>query len=307
MRSLVIFVFAAVFVRIQGNPVPGEEFFSDDGSGTPPPPPPPTTTAAPSPPPPSTSGPGPTPSLCGDRPSSGARIVGGKETVKNSIPWQAMLRASSQFCGGSLVHKQWVLTAAHCIEGETTSSFKIWLGAHRKEVKEDTTQEFKVAKIVKHPQYNPSSSENDIAMIKLEREAVLGPGVGLVCLGDDKFHLPLDDLNNQCLISGWGTLKSGGNQPDTLQEVMVPLVSHSVCKNAYNYLHDSMLCAGLKEGGKDSCQGDSGGPLVCQYNGKHYLEGATSFGRGCADPNAYGVYAKVRHLRSFVDSSIQAN
>lgn len=179
------------------------------------------------------------------------------------------------------------------------------LGAHRKETKEDTTQEFNVIQIVSHPQYSSSSNENDIALIKLDREAVLGRGVGLVCLGDDNFHLPLDDLTNQCLISGWGTLESGGEQPDTLQEVLVPLVSKRVCQEAYNDLHDSMLCAGFKEGGKDSCQGDSGGPLVCQYNGKHYVEGATSWGSGCAGPNAYGVYAKVRHLRSFIDSTIQ--
>ena len=88
-------------------------------------------------------------------------------------------------------------------------------------------------------------------------------------------------------------------------EVMVPLVSKSVCQGAYGNLHDSMLCAGFKQGGKDSCQGDSGGPLVCQYNNKWFVEGATSFGKGCAGPNAYGVYAKVRHLRQFIDSTIQ--
>ena len=182
----------------------------------------------------------------------------------------------------------------------------IRLGAHQKEVKEDTTQEFQVVKIVRHPQYNANGqTENDMALIKLDKEAVLGPSVGLVCLGDDSNHLPLNDVTNQCLISGWGTLKSGGDQPDKLHEVMVPLVSHSVCKNAYNNLHDSMLCAGFKAGGKDSCQGDSGGPLVCQYNNKWFVEGATSFGKGCADPEAYGVYAKVRHLRSFIDKTIK--
>ena len=148
----------------------------------------------------------------------------------------------------------------------TTNFFVSRLGAHRKEVKEDATQEFEVIKIVRHPDYNAKgNTENDMALIKLNREAVLGPGVGLVCLGDNSNHLPLDDLNNQCLISGWGTLESGGNQPDVLHEVMVPLVSKSVCQGAYGNLHDSMLCAGFKQGGKDSCQGDSGGPLVCQF------------------------------------------
>ena len=63
---------------------------------------------------------------CGSRPSI-TRIVGGTVAPVNSWPWQAMLRDSSgsQFCGGSLIHPQWVLTATHCICGKSTSSVKV--------------------------------------------------------------------------------------------------------------------------------------------------------------------------------------
>lgn len=82
----------------------------------------------------------------------------------------------------------------------------------------------------------------------------------------------------------------------------------SRCLKGYpNMIHDSMLCAGLDKGGVDACQGDSGGPLVCQYNGRWFLEGATSWGHGCAGPMKYGVYAKVRYVKSWIDQIMKSN
>lgn len=82
----------------------------------------------------------------------------------------------------------------------------------------------------------------------------------------------------------------------------------SRCLKGYpNMIHDSMLCAGLDKGGVDACQGDSGGPLVCQYNGRWFLEGATSWDHGCAGPMKYGVYAKVRYVKSWIDQIMKSN
>lgn len=101
----------------------------------------------------------------------------------------------------------------------------------------------------------------------------------------------------KCWTTGWGRLSEGGLKPTYLQQVAVPLVSQKQCAKIYHSSIDSsMLCAGVVEGGKDACQGDSGGPLVCEFNGRWYLEGATSFGVGCALPDFVGVYAKVRHF-----------
>jgi len=103
------------------------------------------------------------------------------------------------------------------------------------------------------------------------------------------------------LIAGWGTLSSGGSSPRVLMQASVPLVSKQRCLRGYpRQIHDSMLCAGYDQGGVDSCQGDSGGPLVCEFGGKWYLEGATSWGHGCAARGKYGVYANIRYLRSWV-------
>ena len=75
-------------------------------------------------------------------------------------------------------------------------------------------------------------------------------------------------------MSGWGTTSAGGSLASTLQkvadisrcdgQVTVPVVSDADCRSAYGQsdIADSMICAGLDQGGKDSCQGDSGGTFL---------------------------------------------
>ena len=110
------------------------------------------------------------------------------------------------------------------------------------------------------------------------------------------------------LLSGFGRLSSGGPSPSVLMQVSVPIVPQDKCKKTYgSSIHDSMVCAGLDKGGKDSCQGDSGGPMVCEYNRKFFLEGVVSWGRGCAAPKNYGVYARVRVLSKWVRDTMKRN
>ena len=124
--------------------------------------------------------------------------------------------------------------------------------------------------------------------------------------------LPSTDavVGDSCVITGWGTLASGGNQPDKLQVATVPVVRQSTCEKAYKKygIHESMICAGLPEGGVDSCQGDSGGPMVCEdASGLYSLHGVTSWGIGCADKGKYGVYARVKYLLTWINKQISSN
>ncbi|KAL9972367.1 hypothetical protein ACROYT_G018652 [Oculina patagonica] len=260
---------------------------------------------------PPTNPPKPTsPGNCGSKPN--VRIVGGTAASQNSWPWQAMLRTTSgfPFCGGSLIAPQWVLSAAHCVKGKSPSSLIIRMGAHRRVHNVGTEQDFKVVKIISHSSYHkPLRYSYDIALIKLEKPALLNKAVGLVCVPDGNSPaMPIDSSSKKCWITGWGRLASGGATPDILQQASVPLVSKARCLKGYpGQIHDSMLCAGLDQGGVDACQGDSGGPLVCEYNGKWFIEGATSWGHGCAGPMKYGVYAKVRYVKSWIDQTMKNN
>ena len=108
--------------------------------------------------------------------------------------------------------------------------------------------------------------------------------------------IPEVRAGKHCWITGFGRLSSGGSSPRVLMQASVPVVEQSSCRKAYgSSIHESMICAGLENGGIDSCQGDSGGPMVCEYKGKFYLHGATSWGHGCAAPGKYGVYARVKY------------
>ena len=181
------------------------------------------------------------------------------------------------------------------------------LGAHyRTNGSVGTEQDIGVAKIIIHENYGtPLRHSNDIALINLASPAHLGKGVGLVCLPNNSYSLPFDNVNKKCWITGWGHLRFLGSSPNPLMQASVPLVSKQRCANGYpGKIDDSMLCTGFDAGGVGPCHGDSGGPLVCEFNGKWYLEGATSWGYGCAGPEEFGVFAKVRYLESWLSTNM---
>lgn len=98
----------------------------------------------------------------------------------------------------------------------------------------------------------------------------------------------------------------GGNGPDALMQVMVPVMGSDTCRQFYGIDAESMLCAGYEQGQKDACQGDSGGPYFVEGRNGYTLQGVVSWGSGCARPRAPGVYAKVANLLDWVQQQIRA-
>lgn len=98
-----------------------------------------------------------------------------------------------------------------------------------------------------------------------------------------------------------GNTQNSNESSETLRAAIVPIVNQAYCNKQYDgAITPRMICAGIQEGGKDSCQGDSGGPLVDENNGNLRLVGVVSFGRGCAQPNYPGVYARVTSVRKWI-------
>ncbi|KAF1390059.1 hypothetical protein PFLUV_G00054170 [Perca fluviatilis] len=166
---------------------------------------------------------------------------------------------------------------------------------------EGTEQEILPQLLVPHPQYNRTTTNNDIMLIKLRAPVYLNSYVSIALLPRQGAYVAEGRV---CRVSGWGyTSPSGGQIPSTLRTITLPIVSTEKCNSSESFngnITENMLCAGFSTGGKDACQGDSGGPLVCE--GRVY--GLVSWGRGCADAQFPGVYTAVSKFRRWIDNTI---
>ncbi|XP_037820128.1 trypsin-1 [Lucilia sericata] len=228
------------------------------------------------------------------------RIVGGTQVRQNKYPWTAQLVKGRYyprlFCGGSLINDRYVLTAAHCVHNNRDQITIRLLQLDRSSSDPGITR--KVARVIIHPQYNPTTIVNDVALLRLESPIQFNDKIRPVCLPNRNHNFD----NKDAVVAGWGLIKEGGSTSNYLQEVTVPIITNQQCRNTKykNKIYDVMLCAGLvKQGGKDACQGDSGGPLIVN-EGRFKLAGVVSFGYGCAQPNAPGVYARVSKFLDWI-------
>jgi len=234
-------------------------------------------------------------------------IVNGQDASECEWKWQASLRQGTfSFCGGTLIHPWWVMTAAHCTAGESPSTFDVVLGDLDKNDVGSVEKRLHISAIHDHEDYNAGTTDYDYSLLLLETPAPMTDCIGVACLPEDS----IPD-NSTCFITGWGTTSSGGSASRILQEAAVQIVSAADCKQAYgaNSITDAMLCAnGADSDGQttDACQGDSGGPLVCQNaNGRWELHGATSWGRGCAQAAYPGIWSKIHHVMPWIRQTME--
>nr|QRN45225.1 collagenase-like 5 [Tineola bisselliella] len=235
------------------------------------------------------------------------RIIGGHITDISEIPYQAglviqILVIFTSICGGSVISNNLILTAAHCYDDGTLTaqSITVVLGSN---TLFSGGNRITNTDIVMHPDWTPSTVENDIAVIRIPAVTfsdVIQP-IGLPAAAD------ADNLfiNQFGIGSGWGLTSDGGSitQDQRLSSVFLRVKTNEQCRETFgDFVHDSNLCVCARNG-RNVCSGDSGGPLALTAGGRTFVIGVTSYGAAAGCESGYpSAFARVTSYLSWINS-----
>lgn len=181
----------------------------------------------------------------------GGRIVGGADAREGQFPYQVSLRnRGSHYCGGSIINKRWIVTAAHCIDGQSASSFQVVTGSTKLSSGGDF---YGVEQLLVNKAWNPWALMDDIALMKVDRDIVFSDKVQPIALSSKYVG------EARAVASGWGTTSYPGTAPETLQWLEVNTITNQECNNRHGSgsVSESGICTYTRSG-EGMCHGDSG-------------------------------------------------
>ncbi|XP_011170816.1 chymotrypsin-1-like [Solenopsis invicta] len=223
------------------------------------------------------------------------KIVGGNPADEGQYPYQASLRYNGRhFCGGSIINKCWILTAAHCLSSFNDTAVTVVLGTNTLDAGGD---EYPSIRRWVHPFYNPALIRHDIGLIKLKKEIVFGDKVKPIAMPSQNF----EKSDYPATLSGWGTTSYPGNAPNDLQHIQLTVINQKQCLSTSYRNTNNNICT-LNKKGEGACHGDSGGPLVAD----NVQIGVVSWGTPCAKGNP-DVFTRVYAYMNWINKYTQDN
>ncbi|XP_017109127.2 serine protease SP24D-like [Drosophila bipectinata] len=223
------------------------------------------------------------------------RIVGGEDATKGQFPHQISLRnGGSHSCGGSILSKNFILTAAHCVTNENANGEHIPVDVDRLSIRAGSNDRFsggqliQVAEIIVHESYGDFL--NDIALLKLESPLIFSSNIQPIAIATQNTPADAD-----IIISGWGRLKHMGDLPRYLQYNTLKSISPERCEELIEFGFEGELCL-IHEVDNGACNGDSGGPAI--YNNE--VVGIAGFVVGGCGSSYPDGYARVYYFRDWI-------
>lgn len=240
----------------------------------------------------------------------GTRIVGGDEVNHDEYLWMAALISAKPttgeakpFCGGSLITRRHILTAAHCLENLTPRDVLVRLGSYDFDdaTSSATSGDYAVDQFKQPANYSKKTHSSDIAILRLKYPLSTSDNYKTICMPQAR----------RSYVGALGTVIGYGSQSQQfrraaskLRQVQVPIWENRKCGMVYKKnITETFMCAGFEEGGKDACQGDSGGPMmIVGPNERMMIVGVVSHGIGCGGSYP-GVYTRVSTFSDWIDKN----
>ncbi|OQR72005.1 chymotrypsin elastase family member 3B-like [Tropilaelaps mercedesae] len=265
---------------------------------------------------------------CGVSTGDANYVLRGDDAAPFEFPWQISIQNPDYLqysgkwvpnCGGSIIDKNWILTAAHCVETQPGDDPKIRvvIGAH------DITRYGELVSVQElvrtrdiwiHPMYDTERIEYDVALIQLPTPldfAGKHSHIAPICMPMANESKVFEDMD--CMVTGWGRTVNSENKDynsKILQKLPVHVSRQAECMRAWSDTINGVyritprhICAATTRGeGSGVCYGDSGGPLQCYRNGRWVLVGVADFVRYCGASYTPNVFARVTASLDWIEA-----